>query len=322
MRRRLLFLGQGWWTRSSAAVATVAILICWPLSGAHAQSAPRPRAGHRAASQAAAPRAPACSRLKVSDDRSAVRRSEAALLRSLGIARSDFQVNAIYTGLTRKLTHLRIVRRVYYPAPDGPAAKAFRVGLILPGLDQAALDVAKNAGLPDLAFGAPRGSYAVYVFVSLFSDPDLAWPDPPRVELLPGGHWSHLLLAAAAHDEDALAVALRRHPPAAVLAQAMFYAMNVGSVESDSSSTVILLLRAGADANANLLPKLGFIQRPLMLAALGSPCAIRVLLQSGARLGDRDENGRTALDLARQAGQDASVAILEAAERASSGGGI
>jgi hypothetical protein len=265
---------------------------------------------------------PACSQLKVSDDKSPVRRSAAVLLRSSGIARADFQVNAIYTGVTRELTGLHIARRVYYPAPDGPAAKAFRVGLILPGLDHAALDVAKNAELPDLAFGAPRGPYAVYVFVSLFSDPDLAWPDPPRVELLPEGRWSPLLLAAAAHDEDALAVALRRHPPAAVLAQAMFYAMNVGSVGSDSRGTVISLLRAGSDPNANLFPKLNFIQRPLMLAALGSPCAIGVLLQAGARLGDRDEKGRTALDLARLAGQDAAVAILEAAERASHGGGV
>jgi hypothetical protein len=259
--------------------------------------------------------APACISLTRNAEADPELRRAASILRPLGIARADFQVDASFKD--GQIYDLRITRRLYFTAADGPAATLIRVGTAVPALDQAALAEARRSALPDLVFDAPRQPYGVYIVFSLFSDPQLGWRFPSYFQTLPQGPWSPLLLAARAGDTIGAKRLLATRPGKAVLNRALYFALYD---PADNRNMVALLLRAGADANANFFPSSYLLPRPLMLAAEISPCSIYPLLAAGARLEDRNIRGQTALDMAKNGGRAAAAAILEAAVHRRSGG--
>jgi hypothetical protein len=257
--------------------------------------------------------APACSSLTRNAETDPDSRRAAAILRPLGIARADFQVDASFED--GQINGLRVVRRLYFSAADGPAA--IQAGMVLPALDQVALAVARRSALPDLAFDAPQQPYGVYIVISFFSDTQLGWPLPSYFQALPKGPWSPLLLAARTGDTLGARHLLARSPSKGALNQALYFALNN---QADNQAMVALLLHAGADANSNFFPHSYLLSRPLMLAAEISPCNLQPLLAAGARLEDRNIMGQTALDIARDEGRAAATAILEAATQRRSGG--
>jgi len=250
---------------------------------------------------------PACSMLSTAVTSTPISRHASQILRRLGIARADFQIDARYSD--RTLTDLRVGRRLYFSAADGPAATAMKQGLVVPGLDSIAIGLARLADRPDVAFGAPPEPYSVYVLVSLFANPRLKWPYPPAVELLPEGGSSSLEMAAATGDVLTLGSILGRRPAVSELNKALYFAL---SAPSDNSAVISMLLHAGADANADFSSQSHLLPYPLMLAANNSPCDLSVLLDGGARLDSRNAEGQSALDIARAAGRSEAVKILEA----------
>jgi ankyrin repeat protein len=84
-------------------------------------------------------------------------------------------------------------------------------------------------------------------------------------------------------------------------------------LRENAPQTVKVLLASGADANAAMVEVNGDIT-PLLAAAMRENAdVVRALLAAGAKVDVRDGNGKTPLEVARQAKHDAVVKVLEEA---------
>jgi len=125
-----------------------------------------------------------------------------------------------------------------------------------------------------------------------------------------GGQGDNALLRAAAEDKpevvaillDAKADINSKGREAFLGATPLFLASSVGA-----DKIVKLLLEKGADVD--LANKKGVT--PLMDAAYGSPRMVKILLQYNANPMLRDENGNSALRIARQSGQPEILNLLK-----------
>ena len=88
---------------------------------------------------------------------------------------------------------------------------------------------------------------------------------------------------------------------------AMTYAAGQGSTD-----VVVILLKAGVDPNAIYAHDLTAL---MWAAGYGRSATVKALLDAGARAELKDDRGKTALDMAREANDAETVQLLEAAQR-------
>lgn len=87
--------------------------------------------------------------------------------------------------------------------------------------------------------------------------------------------------------------------------------LHVAAITGDPA-TVSALLAAGANPNARAPPGTQLSMTPLQWATYGGhEEMVRLLLASGADAGLRDDNGKSAADMAREAGHKAVLRLLE-----------
>ena len=255
---------------------------------------------------------PACSGLKQGAPPPGAA-GDASALRRHGVARAEIEVDA--TIRKDEPTDLRITRRLYFTAADGPDAVLVHSGLRIPSVDRAALRRAARAPT-GFSLDGPRrpaaSPYRAYILLWFFANPiSFAHLHLETYSPIPRSNLAELYLAAEAGDLPVLAQELNRHLPKQVLNRALSYAI---SSPVDNSRAIAVLLKAGADANARYDFALYRSFTPLM-QAVTSPCDLPALLAWGANRSARNSQGDTALDLARALGVQPAIRILEAAGR-------
>lgn len=239
-----------------------------------------------------------------------------------GLQRAYFEVEG--TWRHGRAESIRIVRRLYYMQLDGPDAQitdaATLKEIVNSGLeallDQAVLARVKAARLYagiDRWAGFGQIDYwrwrlsggRISASFELFASPWVRRRFIPDW-VLPGKYRESVAHAASVGDVIDLSRLLRAHkdsPPE------LNNALNFAVMSPwDNTAAIELLIRAGADVNARFDEG----TTPLM-HAYQSSCNIRVLLEHGARVDDRNKWGQTALDLARQRHDTVAVRLLEAA---------
>ena len=220
--------------------------------------------------------------------------------------------------------NLQIVRRLYYNRLDLPDAqirgprelREIKDSGLENTLDEAVLDRTKSAHFyagVDRWAGAGREGHLrwrhsgskIRGSIELFANP---WATPPMPDLVsPGAPRHDLAGIALLGDATELSRILRE---TGFSQPELDMALNFALMSSwDNTAVIDALIKAGANVNA----KFAANTTPLMLT-YESPCNIPVLLAHGARIGDRDKWGQTALDHARRRHDLTSIQLLQNAK--------
>jgi hypothetical protein len=114
------------------------------------------------------------------------------------------------------------------------------------------------------------------------------------------------LLLQKGADPNALARQARQRASAKPgVSSALMLAVEVGN-----PTTIKSLLQKGANPNYQIWDTPSFGVSPLMMAAQGRPEVVKMLLEAGANPALKDDNGRTALDIARKFKQKEAIKQL------------
>ena len=211
-------------------------------------------------------------------------------MKRLVVKRAHFEVEGSWQHGQPK--NLQIALRMYFDNYDGPHTRitdAQRLGEIRKSglqdeLDRVAIQRAEQAR-PFVVDGPLpfKNGDRVYAGVELYDDPWL-W-EPPA--LLFGSRLPALEWRATVGDTLGVAELLSHQ---SLTSEELNHALwSAVQSERDNTEVIDQLLRAGADVNA---PRGS--ETPLMMA-LGYPVHVAFLLKAGARVDDRDDNRRTAI---------------------------
>lgn len=120
-----------------------------------------------------------------------------------------------------------------------------------------------------------------------------------------------LMMAAFKRDEETARLLIEK---GAKINQQGWTALHYAAASGDEAIAALLIAR-GAQLDA-LSPKASGAFTPLMMAAReGHDAAARLLLEKGARPGLKNAEGKTAVQIAREAGHDGLAGMLEKARR-------
>lgn len=229
-------------------------------------------------------------------------------MRRAGVKRAFLEIHSAWEH--GRAAHPVVVRRLFFSQFDGPGGaitepsklSELRQEGLIATLDRVAIERVLQghlfAGMHGLKDGEGREMYS---YVDLFSDP---WMPEEHTLVSPLGKTNSLIQAAFVGDISALQEQLGKTGlQQKILNRALLEAV---LNRFDNSQAIKILVKAGADVDFH-----GPDGITPLINAVPRPCNVQALLELGARPGETDKWGRTALQIAEKQKQNETIRLLQ-----------